>query len=50
MMSFAERFGKAWAISATAPEITGAEKLVPDHRVGVPLLSIVRTLVPSAAR
>ena len=40
------RLGKACAISATAPLIVGAEKLVPDHRNWVPVWSGARSLTP----
>ena len=44
------RFGNAPASSATAPEITGAEKLVPLNRNAPPFSSMPRTRDPSALR
>ena len=44
------RFGKACAMSATAPAMIGAEKLVPDQLESCPFWSIVRTFVPSVIR
>ena len=46
----AVRLGNAWARRATAPEIAGAEKLVPDHRNSVPVWSGARSLTPTAIR
>src|SRR6476469_8852887 len=37
-------------MSATAPLIVGAEKLVPDHRKGAPVWSGARSLTPTAIR
>ena len=39
------RLGKACAISATAPLIVGAEKLVPDQRNCAPVSSGARSLI-----